>query len=79
MAFDILELSHIPRERDKLKVIISTARHQRRKARMMRYSAYAILAVGIMILWLNACSHAGSTPTIHNKALHTLYVPEIQR
>lgn len=73
MAFDILELPHIPRERDKLKAIIGTARYQRRRSRMIRYISYGILALGVVILLLNACSR--SVPLPHE----ALYLPLILR
>ena len=54
---DILELPSIPRKREDLKVLIATARRDRRRARMMRYASYGIIALGVMILTLGSCTH----------------------
>lgn len=70
MPYTILELTEIPRERDRLRAIIGQARYQMRKSRMVRYTAYAIIAIAVMLLSLNACSRphiliAPIAPTIY--------------
>ena len=62
MGYDILELTEIPRERDKLRAIIGSARYEQRKARIIRFAAYAILVVAALVLVLGGCSHP---PTAH--------------
>lgn len=56
MRFDILELTEIPRERDKLKAIIGSARYQQRKGRMIRLTAYVMIGMGVLVLLIGACS-----------------------
>lgn len=75
MAFDILELPSIPRERDKLKAIIGAARYQRRRRRIMRYASYAILVLALLILSLNGCSRPRPASNAHTSAV--FYLPAI--
>lgn len=75
MAFDILELPQIPRERDKLKAIIGHARYQRRRSRMMRFASYAMIAIGFFVLLLNGCNHTSAASPLHQSAVYLPYVP----
>lgn len=52
---DILELSEIPRERDKLRAVIGTARYERRKSRIIRFVSLGLVALGCIIV-LFSCS-----------------------
>ena len=70
MRFDILELTEIPREKDKLKAIIGTARYEQRKRQLIQIATYVILAIAIAMLALGACSHG--TPIPHG---HPIYLP----
>ena len=70
MRIDILELTEIPREKDKLKAIIGTARYEQRKRQIIQIASYVILFVAFAVLALGACSH--STPLPHG---HPIYLP----
>ena len=71
MAFDILELPSIPRERDKLKAIMGEARYKAKKSRLVRLFSYAIIAIGVMILGFSSCA----APSHHPEAAYHLYLP----
>jgi heme/copper-type cytochrome/quinol oxidase subunit 1 len=75
MAFDILELPSIPRERDKLKAIMGEARYKAKKSRFIRLLSYVIIAIGVVILSLGSCA-APSTP---HEAAYLTYLPLSQR
>lgn len=79
MAFDILELPQIPRERDKLKGIIGAARYQRQKSRMMRFASYGMIGLASLLLMLHGCSTGGSAPTSRPATEQALYLPIVQR
>lgn len=66
---DIIELTQIPRERDKLKAIIGEARYRHRKQQLIRFATYAILVIGMVVLALGACSHGAPVPQ------PTIYLP----
>lgn len=70
----ILELPEIPRERDKLRSIIGEARYNARKSRIIRYTSYGIILVGLMIL-LYSCSAAQSSAAVTQPI--TIYLPII--
>lgn len=77
MAYTILELTEIPREKDKLRAIIGGARYQQRKQKIIRYCAYAIMILAVMILALSACSHQAKPKA---KANHSaIYIPLVMR
>jgi hypothetical protein len=72
MRYTILELTEIPRERDRLKAVLGKARYEMRKSRIIRYTSYAIILLGIVILLMGASAH---TPV----AAHHIYIPLIVR
>lgn len=73
MRYTIVELAEIPRERQKLKAVLGTARYEMRKAKFVRITAYAIIAIAILILGFGACS----VPPLSEP--WTIYLPLIAR
>ena len=58
MRYTIVELTEIPREKDKLKAVIGTARYEMRKAKFTRITAYVIIGIALLVLAFGACSVA---------------------
>lgn len=73
MAYDILELPEIPRDRAKLKAIIGEARYRRRKSRIIQFISYGLIAVAVLILGLGSCSYAPAAST----GVEAIYLPII--
>lgn len=72
MRLEVLELPEIPRERNKLKAVLGTARYDARRKKIIRLTSYVIIGIGVLILLLNACSHA---PAVY----HMAYLPIVIR
>jgi hypothetical protein len=70
---DIIEVPSIPRDRAKLKAIIGTARHQKRRSNLMRLASYAMIAVALSLLMIRSLPTAARVPP-HN-GTYGLYFP----
>jgi hypothetical protein len=74
MAYDILEVASIPRERDKLRGLLGEARYHRRIARIQRVAALVIMVLAVVLLfWSCSMSNPGMT------VVETLYLPLVAR
>lgn len=62
MRLEVLELPEIPRERNKLKAVLGAARYGARRKKIIRLTSYVMIGIGVLILLLNACSHAPTIP-----------------
>jgi hypothetical protein len=72
MRFSILELTEIPRDREKLKAVIGTARYNHRRSKLIRLTAYVMLSVAVLILLFSACSAPAMLP-------EAVYLPLVLR
>lgn len=59
---DILEIQNIPRDRKTLIALISDARRNARKRRMMRLMSLACVIIGSGILWFTFAPHSIAKP-----------------
>ena len=73
MAYDILEVASIPRERDKLRGLLGEARYHRRIARIQRVAALVIMVLAVVLLFWSCSSNPGMT------VVETLYLPLVAR
>lgn len=73
MAYDILELASIPREKDKLRGLLGEARYHRRVARIQRVAALVIMMLAVVLLFWSCGLNPGMT------IVETVYLPIVAR
>lgn len=74
MAFDILELPEIPRDKAKLTSIVGSARYERRKSRIIRVISGVIIGLALVIMFMSAIP-GSSAPSLNE----SLYLPTLMR
>ena len=74
MAYDILEIASIPREKDKLRGLLGEARYHRRIARIQRVATVVIMVIAAVLLFWS-CSVISPDLTV----VETIYLPLVAR
>lgn len=69
---DMLELPAIPKDRQKLQVLINDARRERKRKRLIYALALVCFVAGLIILALWYSGHTGAPAAT---ATHVLYLP----
>jgi len=75
---DVLELPSIPRERDKLRAIIGTARYQRRKSTVIRVMCTLLVVVSLLMLMrLRPATTPAQAMVLSGNRTNALYLPVV--